>query len=561
MAELRPGDSFGKYLVEGVLGRGGMGVVYRALEQGGYLERHVALKVILPHLAGDAGFRDRFRHEARRAAALDHPAILPVYEADELDGQPYIAMRLVDGSDLSVALRLGGPMEPPIALTALRQVASALDYAHARGVVHRDVKPGNVLLARSGDAAFLTDFGLTREVASSGMTSTGTVIGTVSYMAPEQAAGARGVDGRADQYALACTLYEALTGRPPFVRDSDLAVLLAHQLEPAPTLSTAQPALAGADAELARALAKDPGERWPSCADLIDGVGAALANAATAQLPSGGASTLTQRMPAPASGHRRRRRVLAPIAAAAILAAGIAAAVAAMRDDDDGRRSETTSTSTAQSSTAASGTGADTSTTNTTEPDPCQRLRDATWDDAPCRAEGVFALARRGPGTRTSSLYTSDFDDGRFDGSFVLHDDGARVNAVAARFRDFPEQWARTRNGVVEDGCVRASTGWACDAAPENFAVMQRFALGWSNFEGLGVDPDALPKGGRSQGMPMVCVPSAGSAQHVCVRRDGVVATFASASFSARLRDSVPRAPATRFAPPAPEAPTRVALF
>ncbi len=262
------GKQLGGYRIESVIGRGGMGVVYLAHQL--RLDRHVALKVIAPELAQDAAFRTRFERESRLAASIDHPNVVPIHEAGEVDGLLYIAMRYVRGTDLK-ALLAEGPLEPARAIAIVSQVAAALDAAHASGLVHRDIKPGNVLVEQTpgGERAYLSDFGLTKRVSStSGITETGFIVGTLDYIAPEQVQGAA-VDARTDVYALACLLFHAVSGRVPFERDNDMAKMYAHANLPAPSLLEAAPhAPPALESVVGRGLAKDPGERYASAGDL-----------------------------------------------------------------------------------------------------------------------------------------------------------------------------------------------------------------------------------------------------------------------------------------------------
>ena len=271
---------FGAYDIQREVGRGGMGVVYLATDR--RLGRRVALKVIVPELAADAQFRLRFEREARVAATLEHPHVVPVYEAGEQDGSLFIAMRFIDGRDLATEVRDHGALAPDRLARIVLQVAGALDAAHRSGVVHRDVKPANVLLTLSGEdeQAYLTDFGLTREAASeSGLTMTGQWVGTVDYAAPEQILG-EPTDARSDVYALGCLAFQALTGQPPF-RGAPAARLFAHMNEPPPSACAARPGLPPAvDAALARALAKKPEDRFQSAGDLGRALAAALAGEA-----------------------------------------------------------------------------------------------------------------------------------------------------------------------------------------------------------------------------------------------------------------------------------------
>jgi streptogramin lyase len=268
------GVEFAGYRIEALVGRGGMGVVYRAWDP--RLKRHVALKVIAPELSRDAGFRDRFLAETEIAASLEHPNVIPIHDAGGVEGQLYLVMRFVEGPDLRTLLAREGALSPDRSLAICAQLAGALDAAHARGLVHRDVKPSNVLLDESGHV-YLADFGLTRELAEQGaVVGDGRSVGTPAYVAPEQI---RGDDpgAAADRYALGCVLFECLTGQQPFPRERELAVLFAHLEEEPPIASHVAPVLPEAiDRVLARALAKDPAARYPSCRALVDAAGSAL---------------------------------------------------------------------------------------------------------------------------------------------------------------------------------------------------------------------------------------------------------------------------------------------
>ncbi len=264
----RLGTDLGPYRIERVLGRGGMGVVYLAEQR--ELGRKVALKLLPDELAHDADFRARFERESRLAAGLDHPNIIPIFEAGELDGTVYIAMRYVEGTDFASRLRTEPQLTPDAVIHILVQIARALDAAHARGLVHRDVKPANVLLDPTagdaeGDHAYLTDFGLTKQTGSeSGLTKAGSFMGTLAYMAPEQIEG-QDVDGRADEYSLAAMAFEALTGSVPFKRDQEIAVAMAHLKDPVPSVVALRPELPpGVDVALARGMAKDREARYPT---------------------------------------------------------------------------------------------------------------------------------------------------------------------------------------------------------------------------------------------------------------------------------------------------------
>jgi YVTN family beta-propeller protein len=278
LVTLGVGAVVGGYRVESVLGSGSMGTVYSALDVA--LERRVALKVLTPELARDERFRERFLRESKLAASLEHPHIVPIHAAGEVDGVLFLAMRYVDGRDLSALLDSLGRLDPERAVHIVGQVAGALDGAHARGLVHRDVKPANILLAhhRSGDDyAYLCDFGLAKHASTvSSLTGSRAIVGTVDYLSPEQIAGGP-VDGRVDVYALGCVLYQCITGEPPFRRENDLAALLAHANDPVPRPSERRAELPQAfDDVIARALAKDREARFPTCAALMEATQAVL---------------------------------------------------------------------------------------------------------------------------------------------------------------------------------------------------------------------------------------------------------------------------------------------
>ncbi|KDN79650.1 serine/threonine protein kinase [Streptomyces olindensis] len=290
----RPSELIGQqiagYRIEQEIGRGGMAVVYRARDL--RLERTVALKLLAPELARNDTFRRRFTHESRAAAAIDHPHIVPVFEAGETDGVLYIAMRYVAGSDLRHVLDREGPLPPATAVRVAAQVASALDAAHEHGLVHRDVKPGNILVARGTDSdhpehVYLTDFGLTKKSLSlTGFTTVGQFVGTLDYVAPEQISG-KPVDARCDVYGFACVVYETLAGHPPFRRDDDMALLWAHQYDAPPPLTEARPDIpAQADPVFAKALAKSPDGRYPSCLDFVAALRAATTGGVAGTAPT-----------------------------------------------------------------------------------------------------------------------------------------------------------------------------------------------------------------------------------------------------------------------------------
>src|SRR6266496_5858943 len=307
------------YRIESVIGRGGMGVVYLAEDLS--LQRRVALKLLPPDLSQDAKFRDRFVRESRLAASLDHPNIVPIFEAREADGQLYIAMRYVQGMDLKSLIQRDGALGLERALWILTQVASALDAAHGAGLVHRDVKPGNILIATaqepgSAEHVYLSDFGLTKRTASdSGVTATGQFVGTLDYAAPEQFEGGP-LDARTDVYSLGCVFYECLTGEVPYRRENEAGLVYAHLLAPPPKVTEKRPELPPKlDSVIAKAMAKSPDERFLTAGQLARAARQAVPGAATpseAFLPRG-------------------RQLVAIIVAFALIVAGAVTAVVLTR--------------------------------------------------------------------------------------------------------------------------------------------------------------------------------------------------------------------------------------
>jgi serine/threonine protein kinase len=307
-SELSEGDEFAGYRVERRLGRGGMGILYLALEPG--LDRRVALKLIAPEAAADEVFAQRFAEESRIAASIEHPNVVPIYAAGEEAGVPWIAMRYVAGSDLGRRLAREGRLEPTDAVALVAQVGNGLDAIHAAGLVHRDVKPPNVLLS-DAEHAYITDFGVARNVATqSGLTQTGRFVGTLDYVAPEQISGAP-IDARVDVYALGCLLFKLLTGEVPFPREGEAARLYAHLNDPPPAPSLYAPAVPMAlDDVVVRAMSKSPEDRYPSAGDLGRAAQAALGGT-TVSVPertvaTGAAATREREMPTPPTPAERR---------------------------------------------------------------------------------------------------------------------------------------------------------------------------------------------------------------------------------------------------------------
>jgi ABC-type multidrug transport system ATPase subunit len=304
--------TFGPYRIEELLGRGGMGEVYRAFDTS--QNRQVALKCLLPHLATDEQFTERFRRESELAARLREPHVIPIHRYGEIDGRLFIDMRLVDGDALATRLREAGPLTPAKAVNVIGQVAAALDAAHADGLVHRDVKPSNVLLTTSAslgdlDFVYLVDFGIARQIAVDGLTATGDTVGSVDYMAPERYSGGP-VDHRVDVYSLGCLLFECLTARKPFVAPEQAGLIAAHLLNPPPKPSDSVAGTPAAlDEVVTRAMAKEPGERYPSAAAVAaaarDAIGAPRPEPMAAAPPKLVEAWWTKARPAATPGNGR----------------------------------------------------------------------------------------------------------------------------------------------------------------------------------------------------------------------------------------------------------------
>lgn len=316
---------FAGYTIVSALGAGGMGEVY--LAEHPRLPRREALKILSPAVSADPSFRERFIREAHLAGALNHPNIVRVNDRGDVDGQLWLSMDYIDGIDAAQLLHdrypAGMPADEAIAVVAA--VADALDYAHAQGLLHRDVKPANILLSQPGGSdarrVFLADFGIAREVAdSSGLTATNLTVGTVAYASPEQLMGAD-LDGRSDQYALAATAFQLLSGSAPYTNSNPVAVIGNQLNAPIPSLRSHRPELSALDHVLARALAKDPQDRYPSCADFAKD----LVTHARSGIGPGDATQLAVPRSAPPAGpvpeSRKRHLKIGAVAIAAVLAA------------------------------------------------------------------------------------------------------------------------------------------------------------------------------------------------------------------------------------------------
>ena len=287
----RVGTIFGPYELQSLLGVGGMGEVYRAYDTA--RDRTVALKLLRAEMSADAGFQERFRRESRIAARLQEPHVIPVHDFGEINGVLYIDMRLVEGDNVHAVLQNNGPFGPARAASIVGQVAAALDAAHASGLVHRDVKPENVLLT-ANDFAYLVDFGIAHLGGETGLTSAGAAIGSCAYMAPERFTGGR-VGPAADVYSLACLLYECLTGSAPFPTGELSQLMGSHIMSPPPRPSVKRPDVGIAfDAVIARGMAKHPEERFSSAGDLAR---AANAAATAAQVPTAMSPAVSETAP------------------------------------------------------------------------------------------------------------------------------------------------------------------------------------------------------------------------------------------------------------------------
>ena len=410
-----------------------MGVVYLAEQEA--LRRQVAVKVILSEFADDPAFRRRFERESRLAAAIEHPNLVPVHAAGEDDGQLFIVMRFIAGTDLRAVLAEEGALPPARAVEIASEVAAGLDAAHAAGLVHRDVKPANVLLATDADrpSAYLTDFGLTKEVSSqSGITTSGQWVGTVDYIAPEQLEHGR-VDRRADVYALGCVLYQMLTGATPY-SGTTIQKMWAHVNVPAPSLADAAPAAAALGPVVQKAMAKAPEDRFQSAGALAAAAAAVVGGRAPDEAPEARTRVLSGSRPTPRSRARLRRAAPAIAAVAAAAALAVLLVVVFSGGDDDA------------------------------EPDPTDvgtRVVGTNGDDslaagpAADRVEGLGGDDTLDGGTGTDSLVAGAGDD-----VILASDDNAVDTIACGPGRDLVEQ--PDARDILEPDCEEA--GWTITA-------------------------------------------------------------------------------------------------
>jgi hypothetical protein len=356
----RVGTDVAGYRVEKLLGRSAMSAVYRAEHP--RLGTKIALKILAAELSANEAFRERFLRESRMAASLHHPNVVTIYDAGEWGGELFIAMQYVAGPDLAGLLRSEGPLSLERTLAIMTQIADALDAAHARGLIHRDVKPANLLVEpaesdQDPDRAYLSDFGVAKRFESrAGLTAPGELVGTVDYIAPEQIEGKR-VDGRVDIYSLGCVVFACLSGSAPFDKDTEAAVLWAHMQEEPPSLVTRRPELpVDVDRVLARALAKSPDDRYATCGEMVSALGAAsLRERAGHAVATRAAVPTVVRPPAPRRVRRSRwlTRLVPGALGVALLALGFAGAALLVRDGPEPGTRTVTATRTVVSTATA----------------------------------------------------------------------------------------------------------------------------------------------------------------------------------------------------------------
>ncbi len=422
--DLRVGTRLGPYQINRLVGRGGMGEVYEAEDT--VKGRTVALKLLPESLSHDPAFRERLQREARAAGRLQEPHVVPIHDYGEIDGHLFVDMRLIDGTDLRTVLYTGGPLPPARAVSIIRQVAAALDAAHAAGITHRDVKPENILVTPD-DFAYLVDFGIASATTDRTLTQLGAAIGTYAYMAPERFS-SKPVDHKADVYALACVLHQCLTGTAPFVADSISMLITAHLVDPPPRPSRLRPGLpTGFDEVVATGMAKSADERYETAGALARAAEAALGYPfqVTAPVPLGPEAS----GPAPESGRRRAVVVVGVVGAVVLVAvAGIAAWVAVRSPDSASAMSSTltltrtvTSTPRVPISTTSAFTPAERQLM-TMVPDPAACVPNRKWQNAIAAFDCKPTESGDGHEGATFALY-SDADRLQDDFTAVTGDD------------------------------------------------------------------------------------------------------------------------------------------
>ncbi|MCW2931659.1 MAG: serine/threonine protein kinase [Actinomycetia bacterium] len=455
----RAGAQIAGYRLAEQIGQGGMAVVYRAWDE--RLQRQAALKILSPALAADESFRHRFIRESRAAAAVDHPNIIPVFEAGDAGGELFLAMRYVPDGDARTLLKRIGPLPAERAMAIIMSVAAALDAAHAAGLVHRDVKPSNMLMdIRPGqpDHVYLADFGLTKVMQSTGsITGTGGFLGTVDYAAPEQIEG-RDVDARTDEYALACAAYEFLSGTPPFPRDQPMAVLHAHLSTSAQPLSARRPGLPPeVDGVLARGLAKVARFRYASCGEFAAALATAL-GIRQGQPPGGPAA------PGPAGRPRYRAMVIvsAVVATLAVLATGGVVAKVLLGNRSAGRAGGPGSGAATGQAAAVKGAGRSPSPQPTGSASSATTLPSATTPQ-PTAGTALYSVVRRIPDPGSSTQIDTVAFTG--DGSTLLTGDmngDACVWSVSSgqRIGEFTGSGAKVLGAAISPDGSLAVTGY-----------------------------------------------------------------------------------------------------
>lgn len=455
----RTGSMFGPYRLTRLIGRGGMGEVYEAEDT--VKGRTVALKLLPEALSHDPVFRERLQREARAAGRLQEPHVVPIHDYGEIDGHLFVDMRLIDGVDLRTLLVRSGPMPPARAVSIVRQIAAALDAAHAAGVLHRDVKPENVLVT-ADDFAYLVDFGIASATSEQSLTEDGTTIGTFAYMAPERF-GSGPVTHRADIYALACVLHQCLTGAQPYPADSVSTLVSAHLMEPPPQPSRLRPGVPAAfDAVVARGMAKQPEDRYASAGELAADAIAALGDAGPELAETMPAARLaTPQQPAPAHPRGTRRTAITLGAAAAVVLVVIGAAAVWVTGRSDSTRGSSATQTITRTVTRPPSTPVDDSM-----PPQQRQLLDAVVNAGTCvpdkdRFGDAVAAVTCGPTSPSSGQQTAYFalytDADALERAFtdVIKDDAL---VACPNSDDSPTHWDYDDTAADSEGSLACGT-------------------------------------------------------------------------------------------------------